>query len=243
MLKLGTKIYNAFVKSRPVLVDGTQRIMSNQKFSLKNPYILEAIPEEYIGTLDMLEGKKLRTVVNILDNPDCNQILARYKNFCTSKAGFNDIEFHELYKKAFRGQKVSSNINIDAMVFLNQLDPKVAKNFDAHGLAKISVPDQLRQLNNLLTKGIDKNRNFYTAPLATDFPQGAGACLGTPGGHAYRDGSFILVSGKSKSLIDDGIESVIVNDAYYGIIDDLRKKFPKIKFVEAQNAAEYFNKL
>ena len=103
------------------------------------------------------------------------------------------------------------------------------------------MPDQLRQLNGLLTKGIDKSRNFYTAPLAGK--AGVGAGLGTGGGHAYRDGSFIITAGKDKSLISDGIENVIVNDAYYPIINDLRLKFPKINFVKAEDAVQYFTNL
>jgi len=70
-----------------------------------------------------------------------------------------------------------------------------------------------------------------------------GAGLGTSGGHAYRDGSFIIASGKNKTLLDNGIEHVIVNDAYYNVIDDLARKFPNINFVKADVAAEYFEDL
>ncbi|MCK7520989.1 MAG: hypothetical protein MZV64_26490 [Ignavibacteriales bacterium] len=112
----------------------------------------------------------------------------------------------------------------------------------AHGLAKISVSDQLNQLNTLLSKGIDKNKTFYTAPLALKDSRAASG-FGTGGGHAYRDGSFIVVGPKNGNLSDDGIKYVIVNDAYYNIIDDLSRKFAHVEFIKADVAAERFEQI
>ena len=242
MANLGITILNAVKKSYPYLKNGLQTMPKNNKFSLLNPYILEAIPENAITNLSIFEGKKLNTVCRILDNPDYSEILRRYNQFCSRyNKGFDGIELQNLYKKAFPNIKVPTDINNDAMVFLNGLDAKFGSQFDAHGIAKISITDQLRQLNELLAKGIDKNKNFYTLPLVEKCK--FGAVLGAPGGHAYRDGSFIITSGKGKTLVNDGIENVIVNDAYYSIIDDLKLKFPNINFVKAENAVEYFTKL
>lgn len=242
MAHLGITIINAVKKSYPYLVDGLQIMPKNQRFSLSNPYILEVIPDEAVKTLSIFEGKKLSTVCRILDNPDYPIIIQRYNNFCSQiNRGFSDLELQSLYKKAFPNIKVPTDINNDAMVFLNGLDAKIGSQFDAHGIAKISITDQLKQLNNLLTTGIDKKRVFYTLPLVEKSK--FGAVLGAPGGHAYRDGSFIVTSGKGKSLLNDGIENVIVNDAYYNIIDELKAKFPNINFVKAENAVEYFTKL
>lgn len=156
---------------------------------------------------------------------------------------FSSEELNLLRQRAFGGVKVPSGVNYDAFVYLNGLNPEIACKFDAHGLAKGGVANQLEQLNNLLSKGINKSKDFYTAPLAVKDGAGIGAGLGTAGGHAYRDGSFILVSGKNKSLSADGIEYVIVNDAYYKIFDDLVKKFPEQKFIRADEAADFFNAL
>ena len=177
----------------------------------------------------------------MLDREDFPALLSRYERL-SSRGGFRDEEFQMLYKKAFPSGKVPSDINLDAFVFLNDLKPEIGAKFDAHGLAKIGVADQLAQLNNLLTKGIDKNRQFFTAPLAVaDDAAGIGVGLGTAGGHAYRDGSFIVIAAKDKKLAQDGISYVIVNDAYYNIIDDLAKRFPNQKFIRADKAAEFFN--
>ena len=176
-----------------------------------------------------------------------NSIINKWKNalFINKSDGFTKEELQKLCHKAFNGNKVPCSVNLDAFVYLNDLNPQIASRFDAHGLAKTGVSNQLSQLNNLLTKGIDKNRGFFTAPLATaaDDAAGIGAGLGTAGGHAYRDGSFIIVSGKDKFLKSDGIKYVIVNDAYYNIIDDLSKRFPNQQFIRADEAADFFNAL
>ena len=110
---------------------------------------------------------------------------------------------------------------------------------------KRQISEQLKELNKLLTNGIDKTKNFFTAPLAlpAEVIQGAGAGLGTAGGCAYRSGSFILVGEKSKLIEESGIKHVIVNDAYYNIINDLQRRFPEVNFVRADKATEYFTKL
>ena len=176
-----------------------------------------------------------------------NKMLNSWKSSLVSRlngqqTGFSKEELHKLCQKAFNGTKGPSGVNYDAFVYLNDLNPQIASRFDAHGLAKIGVSDQLSQLNNLLSKGIDKNRQFFTAPLAVaDDAAGIGAGLGTAGGHAYRDGSFIVAAAKDKKLAQDGIRYVIVNDAYYNIIDDLAKRFPNQQFIRADKAAEFFN--
>ena len=87
MFKLGQAIYNAFAKSAPIAIDGTIKLAKNVKFSLKNPYILEALdPTNYnINSLNIFEGKKLKTVCRIIDSPNYSQILNRYERF-TKKA-------------------------------------------------------------------------------------------------------------------------------------------------------------
>ena len=244
MLKLGKVIFESAKKAYPILMSGKSSIGKKAIFSLKNPYILEAIPQSKLQKMLIFEGKKLRTVCRILDDNDSHKIIERYNKILSKQQkGFSDSEIVALYKKAFKnnGRVPSPNENnLDAMVYLNNLPESIGSKFDAHGLAKVSIPDQLRQLNNLLTNGIDKTRKFYTAPLVGN--GGIGAGMGTAS-HAYRDGSFIVVSDKMKLIVNDGIKHVIVNDAYYNIIKDLQTKFPNVNFVRADQAVEYFSKL
>ena len=240
VLKLGLVIMKAVKKSYPVLRSGVSAMPEGLKFDLKNPYILEVLPEKKLVELQKFDGKKLNTVCRVLDRDDFPKLLNRYERL-SSRGGFREDEFQILYKKAFPSGKVPVDINLDAFVFLNDLKPEIGAKFDAHGLAKVSVTDQLKQLNTLLTRGINKDKPFFTAPLSCDPKLGSG--LGTGGGHAYRDGSFIVVSGKGKTICSDGIEHVIVNDAYYPIIEDLRRRFSNVNFVRADEAVEYFSRL
>lgn len=243
MVNIGKLIFNAVQKSKPLSITG-KPVITKDIFSLKNPYILEALPDKVpFDTFQKLEGKNLKTVCRVLDSPDSANIIQRYANYCNrfKNNGFTDVELSKLYKKAFPNIKIPSDVNCDAIVYLNTLPESVGKNFDAHGLAKISVTDQLKQLNNLLTKGIDKNRDFHTAPLVGNMD--IGSAIGIAGGHAYRDGSFIVVGEKGKLIADSGIKHVIVNDAYYNILKELQAKFPQYNFVKAVDAPEYFSKL
>lgn len=224
-MKIGSVIFNAVKKAYPLGADGVSKLPKNLKFDLKNPYILEALPEADIAKFSKYDGSDLKGVCNILDK---------------AKKGFDNGELKTLYKKAFPNGKVPTDCNLDAYVYVAMLPENIGSKFDAHGIAKISVTDHLKQLNRLLTGGIDNTKPFYTAPLVA--PKGVGAGIGTSGS-AYRDGSFILVGDKGKLIEDSGIKHVIVNDAYYNIISDLQRKFPDVNFIRADNALDYFSKL
>lgn len=226
-MKISSVIFNAVKKSYPLGADGVSKLPKNLKFDLKNPYILEALPEGDIAKFSKYDGGDLKEVCNILDK---------------AKKGFDNGELKALYKKAFPNGKVPTDCNLDAYVYVAMLPENIGSKFDAHGIAKISVPDHLAQLNKLLTDGINPARPFHTAPLVASAPRGVGAGIGTSGS-AYRDGSFILVGDKGKLIEDSGIKHVIVNDAYYNIISDLQRKFPDVNFVRADNAVNYFSKL
>lgn len=223
--KIGSKIFNAVKNSYPISANGVSKMPEKLKFDMKNPYILEALPENQADEFVKFDGQDLKAVCNKLDEV---------------RKGFDEGELKALYKKAFPNIKPPTDVNCDAMVYLNDLPENIGAKFDAKGIAKISVTDQLRQLNDLLTRGIDPSRPFYTAPLVV--PKGMGVAYGTPGG-AYRDGSFIIVGEKSKLITESGIKHVIVNDAYYNIVSDLQRKFPDVNFVRADKAVEYFKKL
>lgn len=234
---IGQKLFNAYQRGFPWNLAGTAISPAKALFSLKNPYILEAVPDRFVKQLSEFEGKSLKAVCLAIDKESktpgfLDKLIAKHNRLF--KRGFNEQELKSLLKKA--GYSRTSS-NYDAMLHLNKLSPDIGSHYDAHGVAKISISDQLRQLNILLTKGIDPARPFCTAPLVA--PKGLGAGIGTSGGHAYRDGSFIITGAKGKTLAD-GIKHVIVNDAYYNIIDDLQRKFPNVNFVRADKAAAYF---
>ncbi len=241
ILNLGTRIYKSFLRGRPMRLDGSSIVSNKAMFSLKNPYILEALEPSEIKLLSGLEGKNLRTVCELLDSPAYMQKIQKC-NATIPQKGFTADELKLLWKKAFKDKRpwcCNDALQLD----LIGLPDSVGLKFDAHGLAKGTISGQLEQLNNLLSNGIDPKRPFFTAPLSIPKADRAlcGAGLGTGGGCAYRDGSFIVTSGKGKIIAKDGIENVIVNDAYYGIINDLQKRFPNVKFVKSEDAVGYFS--
>lgn len=103
---------------------------------------------------------------------------------------------------------------------------EIGQHYDAHGIAKT---DQLDKLLNLLDRGIDRNKDFHTAPFEVpdEVRAGMGAGLGTSGGTAKKDGIAVITGGYGKKLDRDGIKHVFVNDVYAAIKDPLQELYPQ----------------
>ena len=146
-----------------------------------------------------------------------------------------EADVQKLQAEAWKRAKGNNDVNLDMM--LTTIDWQIGQHFDAHGIAKISITDQLRQLITLLEKGIDPNRPFHTAPLEVNpnLKAQVGAGLGTAGGTSRNDGSFIILGDVDRPL-KKGIRYVIVNDAYYEGVDRLQRAFPLITFMRADQA-------
>lgn len=123
----------------------------------------------------------------------------------------------------------SLNVNLDFM--LNRIDPEIGRRLNAHGISKLSIPEQLNSLLTLLENGVDREKEFHTAPLALrpDDPRGTDSA----GGTAFKDGSFIILGNLDALIIDQGIKYVLVNDAYYEAIPKLQSAYPEYMFIRA----------
>lgn len=111
--------------------------------------------------------------------------------------------------------------------FFERVGGEVGRNFDAHGIAKTN---QLENLLALLQSGIDYSRHFSAAPFEIrDEDRAAASAMGTAGGTAYKDGMAVVVSGYGKSLLENGIEYVFINDVYAEMVPHLQKLFPQYK--------------
>lgn len=126
-----------------------------------------------------------------------------------------------------------SNSNTDLM-YHNRLG-RDGTRYDSHGMIKVSNWQQLRDLIGILSAS--SMPKLHSAPLGSD-ASGAGAGFGT-GGTSYQDGSFVLVSEPGKQL-SDGIGSVIVNDYFYSAIPILQRRFPRVKFVRADQMMKFY---
>jgi hypothetical protein len=108
----------------------------------------------------------------------------------------------------------------------------VGSQYDGHGIAK---GNPLGALLNILENGINRSRRFDSAPLTpASSAAGAGSGLGSANG-AYKDGPFILLGARGKS-ISDGIKTVLVSDEVAASIPALQQRFPDVRFVSHSNA-------
>jgi len=151
-------------------------------------------------------------------------------------------EVKEIERNAYAKVKQGQG-NLDLMI--NFIDWEIGQRFDAHGLAKKSVPAQLWQLLNLIEKGIDPDRPFHTAPLEVDpeLRAGLGTGLGTGGGTTYKDGSFIILGEIDQKINQSGIRYIAVNDAYYDSISRLQEAYPQVQFIRADELNDILKKI
>lgn len=110
--------------------------------------------------------------------------------------------------------------------------------FEAHGIAKGKVSEQLFSLINLLKNGPDPNRPSLetTTYDAESDPHAAGG--------ANKNGEFVLLGPKRRrmSVADKlNVETVFVNDSCINIIPDLQEMFPNVKFVARDDVQDFFD--
>lgn len=109
------------------------------------------------------------------------------------------------------------------------IDGSIGQHFNAHGIAKT---EQLQSLLSLLENGIDTTRAFYSAPfeIPKEDKAGIGAGMGTGGGTAYKEGIAVVTSGYDKTLVDNGIKHVFLNDVYEDLRAPLAALYPQYQF-------------
>lgn len=154
-----------------------------------------------------------------MDNENKNRLLGiikeRVNETCRKyKNRLHDEMFSVGHGTYPNSEEVYEKINSDIRIY-----------FDSHGLSKGHPVEQYEQLIFLLEKGVNKSRNFYTAPfeISNEFRAGIGAGLGTSGGTCYKDGFAIVISGYNKQLGKHGIKYVLINDVFEDIIDILKE--------------------
>jgi len=118
------------------------------------------------------------------------------------------------------------------MINRNKLPPEIGTRFDAHGIAKGSVQQQLDTLNTLLTKGINPEKPFHTMQLSVAKEDQAGVpAMGAA--NVYDTGQFIVLGKPDKLIKDEGISAVLVNKPFYEAVEFLQNTFPTVKFIKA----------
>ena len=119
-------------------------------------------------------------------------------------------------------ERVLTGVNLDQ----RGIPDALASQVEGHGLSS------LNDLDALLTRGIDPNRQFFTAPLN-------GKASGQSGyGVTIRDaGSFVVVSVPGQSLRQSGIRAVLLDDLYAPYADAFKRLYPNVDFIPASEAA------
>lgn len=138
------------------------------------------------------------------------------------RAGISDKDKSSLLSKIGKeAQERDLNDSMRELTGVNirskNIPEKLGSKFDAHGV------DTLKNLAELLDKGIDPNRQFFTERLGGK-------------GYLLRDASnFIVLGSPGKTLRDGGIKAVIVDPLHTPNIKDLQKAFPQFKFIASKD--------
>lgn len=160
-----------------------------------------------------------------------------FVNLLIMKGYIMESKIEELKKLIdFTHGKWNDDMFLEGMLY--DVPVEIGRRFQAHGISKEYLYSQAEQLDNLLTKGIDRNRMFYTAPYSFANKEG-GSSFGTGGGTCYKDGLFVVLGEIDDVDFKKGIKAVIVNKPLYDKIDKLSKIYPDVKFVKMCDAADY----
>lgn len=109
-----------------------------------------------------------------------------------------------------------------------KISPKIGEQYDAHGIARGTLMDQLVSLDNLLTNGISGDRTLHTAYLR-------GRAESQIQEHLYDMGGFIIIGPAGGKIHKDGIAAVLYNEHFAPARPILQARFPRVKFISAND--------
>ena len=229
--------------------EGRNAIMA--RFIEKHPELkIETVPTKTITRSDgrtfsvLGESEVPESVESVLTD-----IRTKLKNYKNPDKPIDEIvkEIQDKIKltpEVARQTLYNSDNKMIGSLLLDDL-PESTSKINAHGIAK---GNELEHLIDLLENGIDRSRTFYTGPLGKT-GENIGAAIGTPGGVAYRDGSFIIAARPGQTLADNGIGTVLINDFDkaggfpVALQEALRSRYPNIDFIRYSSAPRYYQSL
>jgi hypothetical protein len=227
---------------------------------IKDLEILLELTKENVRNIELKNKKEdlhyAEAVLSFADSLNTNEIVITSEQTADTAAQEADTEkrrqevksYFEEKTKSTADQKYNPDLSGEGELALREKREELlslgGENILAHGLSKGSIGEQFKNLLNILTNGVDKNRTaLYTAPLVlSDENQGLAAAMGTAGGTAYIDGGFILLGKKGVAGINslDDIGGVLVNqavaDSLPELIQKLKNAFPNIAIESYENS-------
>lgn len=116
-----------------------------------------------------------------------------------------------------------------------KIPAEIGRRFEAHGIARGTLEDQIVALDNLLTNGVDRKRGFSTTVLRDPKREFAQY-------HLYDFGGFIVVGPAGGTIMEDGITAVLVNEHFVGALPIFRRRFPHVTFISANDLPSAFQR-
>ncbi len=158
----------------------------------------------------------------------------------------NKDSFDQIVNAAYTQLKNpdQSALGLHALAFhRSELPTEIGKRFNAHGISKGRLDDQLRSLLNFLDNGAQGSR-LYQNLLKSNTETQTAFAAGASG--PYDTGGFIILGQPSPSFetipptIHDpekgtNISAVLVNEPFYQAIPTLQQQYPNTRFIKAQD--------
>jgi hypothetical protein len=115
----------------------------------------------------------------------------------------------------------------------------------AHGMSKsATLSEALRDLHAMVWGSLDGEQTLYWAGLTNNAGVNSGGVIGAGGGHAYRDGPFIIIfrdGVDSKNPTSDDIVAVLVNPAHSELVAPLQAMFPHLTIADYHGVENVVN--
>jgi len=113
---------------------------------------------------------------------------------------------------------------------LKNINPEVGQKFDAHGFS--DKVDPVKELENLMIKGIDPNRLLYTTEFRIN--EEAGSAMGAD--YPKAEGGIVLLGQHGQLIKDGGIKYVVVGEEFVNTIGLLRQRYQQVEIIPWHDA-------
>ena len=120
-------------------------------------------------------------------------------------------------------------LNTETNETYDRVSWEIWEKYDSHWITKST---QLPNLLNLLDNWIDESRAFSTAPfeLTNETKHKISSAIWTWWGTSYKDWIWIITSNYNKTIKEDWIKFVFINDIYWDLISPLSELYPQFNF-------------
>jgi hypothetical protein len=231
----GSMPYNEFLKNRFVTeIDGTSQVEGEYIYNDQPVYDLE------LPVLGKASNKATTKESSPIPTPNTTEVDIKVNKDNIERRRQELEDYFKEKTSSTKDTKYNPDLSGEGELALREKEKELlalgGENIQAHGLTKGSIGQQFKDLLNILTNGLDKNRtSLYTAPLVlSEENRAVASAMGTSGGTAYIDGGFIIIGKKGVNSITslNDIGGVLVNQAVVDslpeLVQRLKESFPNL---------------